>query len=114
MSTRANAARATTHREFELVATRANAASRRRAPNGVMTSTKPTEALDAFFRAARANDVEGVDAVFARVERTGARRAVRVDARDARGHLATHHAAALGNLEVLEALTRRRGADADA
>ena len=67
-----------------------------------------------FFRAARANDVEGVDAVFARVERTGARRAVRVDARDARGHLATHHAAALGNLEVLEALTRRRGADADA
>lgn len=79
-----------------------------------MTSTKPTEALDAFFRAARANDVEGVDAVFARVERTDARRAVRVDARDARGHLATHHAAALGNLEVLEALTRRRGADADA
>ena len=63
-----------------------------------MTSTKPTEALDAFFRAARANDVEGVDAVFARVERTDARRAVRVDARDARGHLATHHAAALGNL----------------
>lgn len=113
-TTVASAARATARRETETVSTISSPVSRPRAPHGVMTSTKPTEALDAFFEAARANDVEGVDAVFARVERTDARCAVRVDARDARGHLATHHAAALGNLEVLEALTRRRGADADA
>lgn len=64
-------------------------------------------ALDDLFDAARENDVDGLNA-------TLSAGLVDVRARDARGYAATHHAAALGGVEALEVLIRRRGADADA
>ena len=70
------------------------------------------DALDAVIAAARANDVETMDARLAMDDdRLGASL---VDARDREGRRAMHHASALGCVDVVEALARRHGAEVDA
>ena len=70
------------------------------------------DALDAVLAAARANDVETMDARLAMDD--DRRGASLVDARDREGRRAMHHASALGCVDVVEALARRHGAEVDA